>query len=73
MPYDDWPKEIKMTERKIKKFIPSIEDWKNFRRYSKIPAIKKLEWLDQYRKFMFQIRLENPSTRKTYEKLRYLR
>jgi hypothetical protein len=51
----------------LRKFKPSAEDMERTWQYKKLPAQKKLEWLDNWREFMFEVWRNNPELRKTYE------
>jgi hypothetical protein len=61
-----------MKRPTIKEYIPDKEELAAMRRYQKIPTEKKLQMLDNYREFMFEIWRCNPELREQYEKSRQI-
>lgn len=58
--------------KKLIKLPFTEQEWKEIKRYRKIPFKRKLEMLDNYRSFIFQIWRENPSVYRASQKTRRL-
>lgn len=59
-----------MSIAEFRKFSPSTEDIERMHWYKDIPADKKLEWLDGWREFMFEVWRKNPELRERHERSR---